>query len=270
MLKELTIVGGIVRAMTEASSLDDVHSWLASTVRGPRGLIVVAENRRNPPRPAHPLELYEFEPSPYCRKVREAMTELDLAYVSRTCARGASSTRHRAVDLGGKQQFPFLVDPNTDQRLYDSEQIVTYLAETYGPGRSRLGRITATANTAVAAAATLLRPRGREVRPDLQTRQQPDELPVLYNIEASPYCRKVRETLCELNLDYRIENVGKFSARRPELVDRGGKMMVPYLIDPNTGDEMYESDDIIAYLENNYGPTRPPRPRGAGEDGRVS
>jgi glutathione S-transferase len=31
-------------------------------------------------------------------------------------------------------------------------------------------------------------------------------------------------------------------------------MQVPYLIDPNTNREMYESDDIVAYLEAEYGP----------------
>lgn len=30
-------------------------------------------------------------------------------------------------------------------------------------------------------------------------------------------------------------------------------MLAPYLIDPNTGTEMYESDDIVAYLNEKYG-----------------
>jgi glutathione S-transferase len=33
-----------------------------------------------------------------------------------------------------------------------------------------------------------------------------------------------------------------------ELEARGGKMQVPYLIDSETGKEMYESDAIITYL----------------------
>jgi glutathione S-transferase len=82
---------------------------------------------------------------------------------------------------------------------------------------------------------------------------QPAELIELFNFEASPYCRKVREALNELDLDYRVRNVAKNSARRPELVARGGRMMVPYLIDANTGTEMYESDDIIRYLHAQYG-----------------
>jgi glutathione S-transferase len=30
-------------------------------------------------------------------------------------------------------------------------------------------------------------------------------------------------------------------------------MMVPYLADPNTGQEMFESADIVRYLEQTYG-----------------
>lgn len=33
-----------------------------------------------------------------------------------------------------------------------------------------------------------------------------------------------------------------------ELIARGGKRMVPYLVDEETGVEMYESDDIVDYL----------------------
>ncbi len=29
-------------------------------------------------------------------------------------------------------------------------------------------------------------------------------------------------------------------------------MMVPYLVDPNTGTEMFESADIVAYLDRTY------------------
>ena len=33
---------------------------------------------------------------------------------------------------------------------------------------------------------------------------------------------------------------------------RSGKMMVPYLVDPNTDTQMFESADIVAYLEQTY------------------
>jgi len=50
-----------------------------------------------------------------------------------------------------------------------------------------------------------------------------------------------------------VRNVPKGSPKRTELASRGGKVQVPYLIDPNTGREMYESDDIIVYLAKEYG-----------------
>ena len=72
-------------------------------------------------------------------------------------------------------------------------------------------------------------------------------------MEGSPYCRKVREVLSELALPYVVRNLPQGSPKREELVRRGGKMQVPYLVDPNTGREMYESDAITAYLDAEYG-----------------
>lgn len=37
-----------------------------------------------------------------------------------------------------------------------------------------------------------------------------------------------------------------------ELVARGGKSQVPYLVDAEKGIEMYESDDIIAHLHATF------------------
>src|SRR6266849_9158767 len=80
---------------------------------------------------------------------------------------------------------------------------------------------------------------------------------ILYNMEGSPYCRKVREALSELDLEHVVRNVPKGSPKRAELARRGGKVQVPYLVDPNTGREMYESDDIVAYLERQYAAAAP-------------
>ena len=40
---------------------------------------------------------------------------------------------------------------------------------------------------------------------------------------------------------------------RKLLAERGGKVMIPYLVDPNTGAAMYESADIQRYLRTTYG-----------------
>jgi glutathione S-transferase len=62
----------------------------------------------------------------------------------------------------------------------------------------------------------------------------------------------VREQLCSLELPYRLHNVAKGSQGREAFVSRSGKMLVPYLADPNTNREMFESDDIIRYLDETY------------------
>ena len=237
-------------------TLNDVWSLGASIFRIGRGMRVEPYNREHPPRPEETLELYDFEACPFCRKVREVLSELDLNYIEHTCGQGAEKKRREAEQLGGKRQFPFLVDPNTGEKRYESEAIIDYLRETYGEGRSGTSRMLSPLNTVTAGFASMVRPRGGRVRSGLESRPQPAERLILYSFEISPFCRKVRERLCELNLDYAVRNVAKKSPRRPELVERGGTMMVPYLIDPNTGKEMYESDDILDYLEETYGEVR--------------
>ncbi len=232
--------------------LDDVHSFAASAWRGARGLRVRSHCRDHPPRPDERLVVYDFEACPFCRKVREALTELDLAYIARTAPPGDEVTRAELAERTGDTQFPYLVDPNTDTEMFESEAIIDYLFDEYGPGRWSVGRALSPINTATAGLASLTRRGGSRVRAGYENREQPDRRPILYNFEISPYCRKVRETLCELNLNYEVRNVAKQSARRPELVERGGQMMVPYLVDPNTDTEMYESNDIVDYLESTY------------------
>ena len=103
-------------------------------------------------------------------------------------------------------------------------------------------------------AATVVR-LGRGIVPAITADRRPDPSRLLevWDFEACPYCRKVREVLSELALPYVVRNLPKGSPKRDELVRRGGKMQVPYLVDPNTGREMYESDTITAYLDAEYG-----------------
>jgi glutathione S-transferase len=199
-------------------------------------------------RPAQPLELFEFEACPACRRVREALTMLDLDAHIRPCPKGGLRFRGEAIHSGGKRLFPFLRDPNTGGEMYESADIVQYLYESYGDGnapRFLRGRLFLPTSTLASLARA---DRGRRAR---RSRAPERELE-LYSFEYSPFCRLVRETLCELELPYLLHNVGKRSPRRPAFVERSGKMMVPYLVDPNTGIEMFESAAIIAYLEDTY------------------
>jgi glutathione S-transferase len=233
--------------------LDNTHSLMTSVLRYGRGYIVRPIAQRSPPRPEHPVELFDQASCPYCRKVREVLSELDLDYIQRSSPRGARTGGRPFARDKGRQQFPFLVDANVGVEMYESEDIITHLLETYGRGRPWLFRVISPLNTATAHVASAFRPFGSVVRKGSEERDPPAELLELWNFEASPYCRKVREVMCSLNLDCLVHNVAKLSKRRPELVALGGKMQVPYLVDRNTGTAMYESDEINRYLLATYG-----------------
>src|SRR2546427_730180 len=79
--------------------ISDLSSFAAATVRLGRGITprITADRR---PQPERMLELYDFEACPYCRKVREALSELDLDYLDHPVAHG-SPRRAELVRLGG-------------------------------------------------------------------------------------------------------------------------------------------------------------------------
>jgi glutathione S-transferase len=226
-------------------TLDVATSFLASGLRFGLGMA----GRGGRERPAKLLELYEFEACPFCRKVREGLTAFDLEAIVYPCPRGS---RHRAAVIarGGKQMFPFLVDPNTGKEMYESDAILRYLAETYGQGSVPFGLALGPVTAMTSSFASMIRPtRGRRARPAKEPAQPLD----LWSFEASPYCRMVREVLCELTLPYHLHNVGKGSQARPAFLETAGRMMVPYLRDPNTGTALFESAAIVAYVEETYG-----------------
>lgn len=226
-------------------SFDVATSFLASIAEGTLGLKV----GRLGSRPALPLELYEFEACPYCRKVRAALTTLDLEAVIYPCPKNGERYRPIVVARGGKAQFPYLVDPNTGVAMYESNAIVRYLFERYGTGRVTpalaLGPITTAASTAASMA--------RFGRGGTVVRSRAPQKPLeLWSFEASPYCRLVREALSALEIAYLLHNVGKGSPSRDAFVARSGRMMVPYLVDPNTDRAMFESAAIVDYLRATY------------------
>ena len=113
------------------NTFDVLNSSLTSTLRLWRG----TNARGSVKQPARHLKLYEFEACPYCRLVREALTELDLDALIYPTPHGGKRFRPKVVELGGKQQFPFLVDPNTGESMYESDAIIDYLYRRYGGRR---------------------------------------------------------------------------------------------------------------------------------------
>ena len=242
-------------------------STMATVLR--TGMGVSAEPATNKPEAL--LELYDIEGSPYCRLVREALTELDLDAMIYPCPRGGTRYRPGAVELGGKSQFPFLVDPNTGVQMYESLDIVEYLFRTYAerplPVKWRAGALQVLGSFMTDAARLAS---GTQARPSVA----PDEPLELYSFESSPYARMVRDALCELEVAYVLRSAGRTRLsdwvppivrdamnlrpdpelrNRRDLLERAGRVSIPYLVDPNTGTEMGESKAIVEYLEGTYG-----------------
>jgi glutathione S-transferase len=200
-------------------------------------------------RPEVSLELYEFEACPFCRKVREALSILDLDALIYPCPKRGPRFREEVKRRGGRAMFPYFVDPNAGREMYESDDIVAHLFQQYGAGDVPLLLSLGPVTLAGAGLASALRPAfGARYRP-----AEAPEMPLeLYSFEASPFCRIARECLSSLEIPYLLHNVAKGSPRRDAFVQRSGKMMVPYLIDPNTDVEMFESADIVRYLEATY------------------
>ena len=76
--------------------------------------------------------MYDFEACPFCRVVRETITELDLDVKVCPCPKGGKRYREYVKLYGGKAQFPFMVDRARGVKLYESSTINTYLYEQYG------------------------------------------------------------------------------------------------------------------------------------------
>ncbi|KAL9321564.1 hypothetical protein ACSQ67_009617 [Phaseolus vulgaris] len=167
------------------------------------------------------LQLFEFEACPFCRRVREALTELDLSVEVYPCPKG--SVRHREVVsiTGGKEQFPFLIDKKKGISMYESGDIVKYLFEQYGEGRSpSSGLLESTIFTGWMP--TILRA-GRGMTRWVYSRPDPPPGKLeLFSYENNPKARIVREALCELELPYILQNVGEGSHRMNLLLDASG------------------------------------------------
>lgn len=240
-------------------------SFGTSLLRVNRGVVV--KGRRKAPQ--KPLELFEAEYCPFCRHVREALTELDLDAMVYPVPKRGKRFHARLKKLSGKTKVPFLHDPNTGAKLGESVAIAEYLYKEYGEDWEKVPerRI----KTSVLASLTRGK-NGMFVAPS----RRPKKPLELYSWEGSPYARLARETLCELEIPYLLHNVGKTpgshadylppeyraeyvhdympgTENRRKFLARAGKVQVPYLIDPNTNVSMFETRAIQAYLRKTYG-----------------
>ncbi|MFT2112005.1 glutathione S-transferase N-terminal domain-containing protein [Marinomonas sp. 2405UD68-3] len=77
----------------------------------------------------------------------------------------------------------------------------------------------------------------------------------LYQFFACPFCIKTRRAMHKLNLPIQKRDTTQGSPFREELLAGGGKVTVPCLRIEKDGkvEWMYESSDIIRYLETRFG-----------------
>ncbi len=71
----------------------------------------------------------------------------------------------------------------------------------------------------------------------------------LYYSETCPYCRKVLSFFSENNINFERKDVSD-PENYEELIKNGKVAQVPFLMDTNNNEQMYESDVIIDYVKN--------------------
>jgi glutaredoxin len=78
---------------------------------------------------------------------------------------------------------------------------------------------------------------------------------ILYQFKACPFCIKVRRAIHRLNLNIEQRNANENPQYKTELMHGGGRWQTPCLRIEQDGEAvwLYESNDIIAYLDDNFG-----------------
>jgi len=80
----------------------------------------------------------------------------------------------------------------------------------------------------------------------------------LYQAEGCGYSAKVREMLTELGVTYVIHNPRSAAGEtrneqtHDQLRTLGGQDQIPFLVDHERDVTMYESEDIVEYLQEHY------------------
>ena len=219
--------------------------------------------------PALPLELYECEADADSKLVREACSVLSLVVTIYPTPVGGPRYRSRLLSTSNAPSsppvtLPYLLDPNTQIRIAGSRLIVDYLFTKYGPvgantvpgllkqptdGRWNWPRMMAYVGLSLARGNA-----GGQYKDSKFHEQFRNPQPlVLYAYEGSPFCKVVRETLSAYEIPHTIYFTPRGGIHRQKLFALTGRCQLPFLQDPNTGVDLFESEAIVEYLEKQYG-----------------
>jgi len=186
-----------------------------------------------------PVIIYEFEGCPFCRVAREAVSDSGAPALIRPCPKGGKRFRPMVKTLGGKTQFPFLVDPNNEMTLYESADIAAYLHERFGGSRSPI-RFLGPFNHLLSQFGVLLRLMGGTFAKRSRAPERPLEF---FGAERDPRARLAKELLSEMEIEYLWRARGT-----------GGEGAAPRLFDPNAGETRIGARAIRQYLLSTYRP----------------
>lgn len=245
-------------------------STLVSTLTGWKG----TSGSRKTELPEQEILLFDRELCSECRAVRQGVTELNLDVMIYPCPEEGSRFKGMLEEISGTTQLPFIFDKNTGKKLIGKEAILEYLFSEYGqkdvPAKYTSQTFNGIFEPLVEASIETLRlNKGKKAKPS----KEPEQPLTLYSFESSPFSRPVREKLCELELPYKLINLGKQQradigpagmrlhtgpykpvkgSKREAFLSKYNEVMVPFLIDPNTQTELFHSKKILSYLNREY------------------
>ena len=128
-----------------------VVAFAGTLINGARG-VWINQNSIQREAPAQLLELWGFEASPFTRVVRGVLTELELPFIFHNVPKERwqdmgpavlrlkpgkyeplkGGKREKVIEIMGRDiQVPYLVDPNTGVKMFESAKIVKYLKQQY-------------------------------------------------------------------------------------------------------------------------------------------
>ena len=198
------------------------------------------------PRPVEMLKFYDNDSSSGCRRVREMMNLLDLTYLT--------------IPTFEDSSFPVLEDANTGEQITGDDAIINHLVDAYGPPKESYDeralwpiRFRQFAMATSGLASAIRGSPGAERQPDARPDNGSMRPIELWAYECSPFVKPVKEKLSSLGLPHTVVSCSRGSSNRDRMVEKTGReFQVPYIVDPNTGIDMYESAEIVEYLDKVY------------------
>jgi len=184
------------------------------------------------------LILHDVENDDSCRLVREVLCILDLSYLCKP-----ESVRLNSRSDKSKDVFPVLNDLHNGITTVGAYDIICYLYKHFLDGQHPSTLVNLYKNSTKQSPADCDR---MEFDATLDLVRKPL---IFWSYEASPFCAYVRKSLYRLGIPHVVLPCARGSPRRNLLYRRHNKFQVPLLEDPNRDISLFESADIVRYLD---------------------